>query len=57
VAYVNSTFMTALSSALETLANYRTDNTRASQDTFEKGAQILKSDAISKLGDDGECMA
>ncbi|KAF8634369.1 hypothetical protein AX15_000940 [Amanita polypyramis BW_CC] len=42
----------SLSAALETLANYRANNTRASQETFDKGAQILKSNAISKLRED-----
>ena len=42
----------SLSAALETLANYRANNTRASQETFDKGAQILKSNAISRLGSD-----
>ncbi|KAK2460032.1 hypothetical protein APHAL10511_007955 [Amanita phalloides] len=41
-----------MSAALVTLANYRANNTRASQETFDKGAQILKSNALSKLGDD-----
>ena len=43
----------ALSSALERLAAYRTNNTRASQDTFDAGAVVLKSGSAAKLGDDG----
>lgn len=42
----------SLSTALETLANYRANNIRASQETFDKGTQILKSNAVSRLGDD-----
>ncbi|KAE9395430.1 TPR-like protein [Gymnopus androsaceus JB14] len=42
----------SLSSALETLANYRTHNTRASQDIVEKGRLLLKSNVASKMGDD-----
>ncbi|KAF8351942.1 hypothetical protein F5887DRAFT_933116 [Amanita rubescens] len=42
----------SLSAALETLANYRANNIRASQETFDKGSQILKSNAVSRLGDD-----
>lgn len=45
-------YVMSLSSALETLANYRANNTRASLDTFKKGAQVLKANAVSKLGDD-----
>ncbi|KAK7460867.1 Inositol phosphatase SIW14 [Stygiomarasmius scandens] len=42
----------SLSSALETLANYRSHNTRASQHTLEKGVEVLKANAVVKLGDD-----
>ncbi|KAF8719201.1 hypothetical protein AX14_011335 [Amanita brunnescens Koide BX004] len=42
----------SLSAALETLANYRANNIRASQETFDKGSIILKSNGISRLGDD-----
>ncbi|ESK83293.1 tetratricopeptide repeat protein 35 [Moniliophthora roreri MCA 2997] len=45
--------MSSLPEALKTLAEYRTHNTRASQDILEKGATILKSgNANSKLGDE-----
>ncbi|GLB39780.1 putative TPR-like protein [Lyophyllum shimeji] len=43
----------SLSTALERLATYRTNNTRASQETFEQGWIILKSGATTKLGDEG----
>ena len=43
----------SLSSALEVLANYRTNNTRASQDIFEKGTVVLRAGATAKLGDEG----
>ncbi|KAJ7093990.1 hypothetical protein B0H15DRAFT_831508 [Mycena belliarum] len=39
------------SSALEKLATFRTNNTRASQETFQTASVILKS--AQKLGDDG----
>ncbi|PFH51196.1 hypothetical protein AMATHDRAFT_75155 [Amanita thiersii Skay4041] len=39
--------------ALETLARYRANNTRASQETFLKGAELLKSGAAAKLNDEG----
>ncbi|KAG6908259.1 hypothetical protein DXG01_005524 [Tephrocybe rancida] len=42
----------SLATALERLATYRTNNTRASQDTFEHGCRILKA-GPTKLGDDG----
>ncbi|KAJ7507292.1 hypothetical protein B0H11DRAFT_2153665 [Mycena galericulata] len=41
----------SLSSALERLATFRTNNTRASQETFEHASVIMRSAA--KLGDDG----
>jgi hypothetical protein len=43
----------SLSSALEVLANYRTNNTRASQDIFDNGIVVLKAGATVKLGDEG----
>lgn len=43
----------SLSSALERLATYRTNNTRASQETFEKGSQVLKAGSTPNLGDEG----
>ena len=47
----------SFSTALLKLATYRTHNTRASQDTFENGTLILKSNAASKLGDDGTSLS
>jgi hypothetical protein len=44
----------SLQSALEKLASFRANNTRESQETFEKGLVILKSGKTTKLGDDGE---
>jgi hypothetical protein len=44
----------SISSALQTLANYRSHNTRASQDILEKGEEVLKANAVVQLGDDGE---
>jgi len=44
----------SLQSALEKLASFRINNTRASQETFEKGLIVLKSGKSTKLGDDGE---
>ncbi|KAG6888251.1 hypothetical protein C0995_009452 [Termitomyces sp. Mi166 len=43
---------TSLAPALERLATYRTNNTRASQETFKNGCLILKSGSKTKLGDD-----
>ncbi|KAF9467711.1 hypothetical protein BDZ94DRAFT_1248851 [Collybia nuda] len=43
----------SLSSALERLSTYRTNNTRASQETFEKGCQVLKAGSTPNLGDEG----
>lgn len=43
-----------LPTALEKLANYRAQNTRASQDVFEQGLVALDADAVMKQGDDGE---
>ncbi|KAF5392704.1 hypothetical protein D9757_000977 [Collybiopsis confluens] len=42
----------SLSSALETLANYRAHSSRASHDIVEKGKVVLNSKAVSKLGDE-----
>ncbi|KAF8647326.1 hypothetical protein AX16_006788 [Volvariella volvacea WC 439] len=42
----------SLTSALQTLATYRSNNIRASQDAFEKGTQLVESGSISKLGDE-----
>lgn len=45
----------SLDKALETLANYRANNTRASNDTVQKGRLILqKKSALKKLGDECE---
>jgi tetratricopeptide (TPR) repeat protein len=41
----------SLATALSTLANYRSHNTRASQDIFDKGSVVLKSGGASRLGD------
>lgn len=43
-----------LSAALQNLASYRAQNTRASQQTFEQGLVVLKSNAPWKRGEDGE---
>lgn len=43
----------SLSSALEVLANYRTNNTRASQDIFDKGTVVLRAGGTVKLGHEG----
>lgn len=42
----------SLSSALEQLATYRVQNSRASQDTFRKGSLILKNNAAGKMGNE-----
>ncbi|KAF8624675.1 hypothetical protein AX17_007006 [Amanita inopinata Kibby_2008] len=42
----------SLPAALETLANYRARNTRASQETFNKGTLVFKSGGISSLGNE-----
>lgn len=44
----------SLQSALEKLASFRRNNTRESQETFEKGLVVLKSGKNTRLGDDGE---
>ncbi len=44
----------SLTSALETLANYRAHNTRASRSVVEQGSIVLKSNGARKLGDDGD---
>ncbi|KAF8221185.1 TPR-like protein [Tricholoma matsutake] len=43
----------SLSSALEVLANYRINNTRASQDIFDKGTVVLRAGGTVKLGHEG----
>lgn len=42
----------SLATALQTLANYRSHNTRAAQDTLNKGVLVLHSNASAKLGDE-----
>ncbi|KAF9232638.1 TPR-like protein [Melanogaster broomeanus] len=42
----------SLQSALEQLATYRSQNTRASQDIFEKGTLVLQKNGLKKMGDD-----
>ncbi|KAG6888275.1 hypothetical protein C0992_008956 [Termitomyces sp. T32_za158] len=42
----------SLDTALQRLATYRTNNTRASQETFDQGCLILKSGSKTKHGDD-----
>lgn len=39
--------------ALQKLATYRSHNTRASQEIFERGVGLLKSNATNKMGDEG----
>ncbi|KAA1471927.1 TPR-like protein [Dentipellis sp. KUC8613] len=41
-----------LPTALERLANYRSRNSRASQEIFESGVVVFRNDALHKLGDD-----
>jgi len=56
-AYVNRQLLhpmsLTLSSALEKLASYRTNNTRASQEIFESGSIILKSGSSTNLAEEG----
>ncbi|EPQ51792.1 TPR-like protein [Gloeophyllum trabeum ATCC 11539] len=42
-----------LPSALQKLSIYRSRNTRASQETFDKGLLVLKGNGLKKLGDEG----
>ncbi|KAN0094500.1 hypothetical protein V8E55_002787 [Tylopilus felleus] len=42
----------SVQSALDQLATYRTQNTRASQDIFQKGALVLEKNALFKMGDE-----
>lgn len=44
----------SLQSALERLATYRANNTRASQDIFRNGLLALQKSSFRKLGDDGK---
>ncbi|KIK93007.1 hypothetical protein PAXRUDRAFT_829416 [Paxillus rubicundulus Ve08.2h10] len=41
----------SLQSALGQLATYRSQNTRASQDIFEKGSLVLQKNGLKKMGD------
>jgi len=43
----------SLSAALEQLAAYRTNNTRASQETFDAGVTVLKSKDFKSFGNEG----
>ena len=45
--------MTDISSALKKLASHLTQNTRASQETFDQGVLVLKKNGANKLGQDG----
>jgi ER membrane protein complex subunit 2 len=45
--------MTDVASALEKLATYRSRNNRASQETFDKGVIILRSNVANKMGEEG----
>ncbi|KAF8128535.1 TPR-like protein [Boletus edulis] len=42
----------SVQAALDQLATYRTQNTRASQDIFEKGALVLEKHVVHKMGDE-----
>jgi ER membrane protein complex subunit 2 len=44
----------AIAKALQRLADYRTNDTRASQETFDNGVIILENNAANNLGDEGE---
>jgi hypothetical protein len=48
--------MADVASALRKLATYRTQNNRASQETFDKGVIILKSNVANTMGDEGACV-
>ncbi|KDR77209.1 hypothetical protein GALMADRAFT_246497 [Galerina marginata CBS 339.88] len=43
----------SLQSSLQKLASFRQNNTRDSQETFEKGLVVLKAGASTRLGDEG----
>lgn len=47
----------SVQAALDQLATYRAQNTRSSQDVFEKGALILEKNAVHKMGDDSASSA
>jgi hypothetical protein len=48
--------MADVASALQKLATYRTQNNRASQETFDKGVIVLKSNVASNMGEEGVCV-
>ncbi|KIM92171.1 hypothetical protein PILCRDRAFT_810180 [Piloderma croceum F 1598] len=45
--------MADVASALQKLATYRTQNNRASQETFDRGVIVLKSDVAKTIGEEG----
>jgi hypothetical protein len=47
--------MADVASALQKLATYRNQNSRASQETFDKGVIVLKSNVANKMGEEGAC--
>jgi hypothetical protein len=49
--------MADVASALQKLATYRTQNNRASQEIFDRGVIVLKSDVAKKMGEEGACVA
>jgi hypothetical protein len=49
--------MADVASALQKLATYRTQNNRASQETFDRGVIVLKSDVAKTMGEEGACVA
>jgi len=51
------TAMADVASALQKLATYRTQNNRASQETFDRGVIVLKSDVAKTMGEEGACVA
>ena len=54
VNYISPIMPDSSSTALQKLATYRAHNTRASQEIFESGVELLKSNATRKLGDEGQ---
>jgi hypothetical protein len=53
VTTVSLSISMSLQSALHKLASFRTNNTRESQETFQKGLIVLKSAKPATLGDEG----
>jgi hypothetical protein len=45
--------MANVASALQKLATFRSQNNRASQETFDKGVIVLKSNVANKMGEEG----